>query len=118
MIDIKAKKENVFIPINIASGKKTTGFMYQIEGTAEGQITSASVECRGEGVLQVTVGTILYTKIPQGKTATFRIQASVRGQMSKTYNIVINRINYKLAVTDGRYRQYIKPIPTDSVKLS
>lgn len=117
-IDIKAKAVDVFIPLSIASGKKVTGFMYQIEGTAEGGIATANVTCRGDGVTQVTVGTLLYAKIPAGKTATFRIQASIKGKIGKTYKIIINRINYKLALAETRYTQYIKEIISDTVKFS
>lgn len=118
MVEITTKKDIVFIPLSIASGKKPTGFMYQIEGTAEGVITTANVTVRGEGVTQVTLGTLLYAKIPAGKTAAFRIQATIRGKFGKTYEIVINRINYRLSLTDARYQQYLKPILSDRVKLS
>ena len=118
MIEVTAKKSDVFLPLSIASGKKPTGFMYQIEGTAEGVITTADVTVRGEGVSQVTLGTLLYAKISAGSTATFRIQTTIRGKAAKTYKIIINRINYKLALTDARYQQYLKPIVSDSVKLS
>ena len=118
MIEVTAKNSDVFLPLSIASGKKPTGFIYQIEGTAEGVITTADVTVRGDGVSQVTLGTLLYAKIPAGKTATFRIQTTIRGKAAKTYKIIINRINYKLALTDARYQQYLKPIVSDSVKLS
>ncbi len=118
LIDIKAKKETVFVPTSISSSRKPTGFMYHIEGTAEGSVSRASVSSRGEGVTQVTVGTLQYTKILAGKTASFRIQIEIKGKSAKIYNIVINRINYKLGLTDTRYQQYIKPIVSDKVKLS
>ena len=118
VVEITAEKSTVFIPISISSGIKPTGFMYQIEGTAAGAITTASVTCRGDGVTQVTVGTLLYAKVPLGKTATFRIQTNIKGSFGKTYKIIINRINYKLALVDARYTQYLKEIVSDSVKLS
>lgn len=117
-LDITAKSSVVYIPLSIASGKKPTGFMYQIEGTAEGLITTATAKCHGEGITQITLGTLLYVKIPVGKTATFALQATVRGQFNKTYNILISRINYKLNLTDSRYQQYLKPIQGDKVKFS
>lgn len=117
-IDITAKTADIFIPISIASGKKPTGFIYQIEGTAEGSIATTDIKCWGEGVTNVTLGTLLYAKIPKGTTASFRIQATIRGKFGKTYKIVINRINYKLAISDARYQQYLKPIVSDSVKFS
>lgn len=113
-LDITAKQENVFIPLSIASGKKTAGFMYQIEGTAPGSIATANITVRGEGVTQVTVGTLLYAKIPAGKTATFQIHAVVRGFFSKAYKIVFTRLNYKLQLTDTRYQQYLKEIHSES----
>jgi len=117
-IDITAKEENIFIPISIASGKKTAGFMYQIEGTAQGSIATADIKVRGEGVTQVTLGTLLYAKIPTGKTASFEIRATTRGAFGKTYKIVFTRLNYKLHLTDARYQQYLKEIYSESVKFS
>ncbi len=117
-IDITAKQENVFIPLSIASGKKTAGFMYQIEGTAEGTIATADIKIRGEGVSQVTLGTLLFAKIPTSKTASFQIQATIRGKIGKTYKIVFTRLNYKLKLTDARYEQYLKEIHSESVKFS
>lgn len=116
-IDVTAKAESVFIPLSIASGKKTAGFMYQIEGTAEGSLSTAAVEVRGDGVSQVTVGTLLYAKIPAGKTASFEIRAAIRGRFGKAYKIVFTRLNYKLHLTDARYQQYLKEIHSDSVKF-
>lgn len=117
-IDIIAKQQDVFIPLSIASGKKTAGFMYQIEGTAEGTIVTAEVKTRGEGVSQVTLGTLLFAKIPTGKTASFQIHATIRGRIGKTYKIVFTRLNYKLKLTDARYEQYLKEISSESVKFS
>jgi hypothetical protein len=117
-IDVTAKRENIFIPISIASGKKIAGFMYQIEGTAEGTIANAEVEVRGEGISQVTLGTLLYAKIPAGKTASFQIKATIRGKFGKAYKIVFTRLNYKLNLTDARYQQYLKEISSSSVSFS
>lgn len=117
-LSLKAEQMPVFIPLSLASGKKTTGFMYQIEGTAEGLIANANVEAKGDGVTQITIGTILYAKIPAGKTATFTIKTTIKGQKAKTYKIIINRINYKLAINDARYKQYFKEIVSDSLKFS
>jgi hypothetical protein len=118
MIDITAKSGDIYVPLSIASGKKPTGFIYQIEGTAEGMIANADVTVRGEWVTQITVGTLLFAKIPQGSTASFRILTTIRGKIGKTYKITITRINYKLNQTDPRYQQYIKEIVSDSVKFS
>ena len=117
-IDIAAKASEVLIPISIASGKKTAGFMYYIEGTDEGKIVTASVDCRGEGVMQIKQGTLVYAKIPPGKVAEFRILAEISGRAGQTYKIVINRLNYKLNLAETQYNQYLKPIVSDSVKFS
>ena len=102
-LDISAVGGDVYIPVSIASGKKTTGFIYQIEGTAKGAISTTTIECDGEGITQITLGTIVYSKIPVGKTATFRILIVTKGQMKKEYRVVINQINYKLDPGDARY---------------
>ncbi len=117
-IDITAKQGTIYIPLSIASGKKTAGFMYQIEGTAPGSISTASVKVRGEGVSQVTLGTLLYAKIPATTTASFQIKATIRGTFKKRYKIVFTRLNYKLQLTDARYRQYLKEIHSDNVLFS
>lgn len=116
-IDITAKEQLVYIPISIASGKKTAGFMYQIEGTAEGSIATANIKVRGEGVSQVTVGTLHYAKVAAGKTASFEIRAAIKGRPGKAYKIVFTRLNYKLNLTDVRYKQYLKEIHGESIKI-
>jgi hypothetical protein len=110
VIDINSKKQDVYIPVSIASGKKTTGFMYQIEGTSKGAISTTDISCRGEGATQITLGTLLYCKIPAGKKASFRIQFEIKGKIGKAYKIIINRINYKLSPSDVRYKQYLKEV--------
>ena len=117
-IDITAKSVDVYVPLSIASGKKTAGFMYQIEGGAAGSIVTADVTVRGDGVSQVALGTLLYAKIPAGKSASFQIQATIRGAFGKTYKIVFTRLNYKQHLTEVRYQQYIKEISSDSVTFS
>lgn len=117
-IDITAKQVDIYIPLSIASGKKTAGFMYQIEGGAAGSIVTADVTVRGDGVSQVALGTLLYAKIPAGKSASFQIQATIRGAFGKAYKIVFTRLNYKRHLTEARYQQYIKEISSDSVTFS
>ena len=117
-IAITAKEQEVFVPVSVASGKKTAGFMYQIEGTAPGSIVTTSVKVQGEGVSQITLGTLLYTKIPTGKTAVFRIQATIRGAFNREYKIVFARLNYKLQLTEVQYHQYLKEIHSDTVSFS
>lgn len=117
-IDITSKQGDVFIPVSIASGKKVAGFMYQIEGTAPGSLATANIRVRGDGVSQVTVGTLLYAKIPIGKTASFEIRASIRGKFGKIYKLIFTRLNYKLNLTEVRYQQYLRELHSDSVTFS
>ena len=117
ILDIIALQGAVYIPISIASSKKPTGFVYQIEGTSQGDISTAEVSCRGEGVTQITLGTLRYAKIPQGSTAHFRFIFHIEGGIGKVYKIVINRINYKLNPNDARYKKFNTTISTDMLKF-
>lgn len=117
-IGITAKKSPVLVPLSIATGKAVTGFMYYIEGEREGSVVSASVTARGDGSTQVAVGTLTFLKIPAGKTAEFNTTIAVRGKVGKQYHVVISRINYKLALSDARYQQYLKPIMSKSLDFS
>jgi hypothetical protein len=117
-INITAKQADVFVPVSIASGKKTAGFMYQVEGTAEGSLATTDIKVRGDDVSQVTLGTLVYAKIPAKKSASFQIHSTIRGKFGKAYKIVFTRIHYKLALTDARYQQYLKEIHSDKVIFS
>lgn len=116
-LDIIALQEAVYIPLSVASGKKPTGFVYQIEGTAVGDISTANISCRGEGITKVTLGTLLYAKIPTGKTANFQIVVNIKGGLSKEYKVVINRINYKLDPSAARYKKLDVAIDTKTLKF-
>ncbi len=111
-LDAIALQETIYIPLSIASGKKPTGFVYQIEGTGQGLISTTDISCKGEGITQVTLGTLLYVKIPMGKTATFKIFVDMKGSANKTYKVILNRINYKLDPSDARYKKYDAQIAT------
>lgn len=117
LLNITALDVPVYIPISIASGKKPVGFIYHIEGTGEGQIDTTDISGRGEGVTKITLGTLLYAKVPAGKTADFRISVHIIGNFSKEYKIVINRINYKLDPQDARYQRYDEEISSETVKF-
>ena len=116
-VHVTAVAETVYIPISIASGKKPTGFVYQIEGTAKGAIATTDITCKGVGVTQITLGTIVYAKIPFGATAIFRIHVEIRGQIGKEYHIAINRIHFKRDIQDVRYEKFLKEISTRSLKF-
>lgn len=112
VVEVTAPQESIYLPLSIASGKKPAGFVYQIEGTGEGSIATASVEARGESITLVTLGSIRYCKIPLGKKGTFRLQIQIRGSVGKTYMIVINRVHFKLNPEDARYKKSQKPLRT------
>ncbi|MBC7836629.1 hypothetical protein H7X87_02515 [Acetobacteraceae bacterium] len=116
-LDIIALQEAIYIPLSFASGKKATGFVYQIEGTVEGIISTAKISCRGEGITQVVLGTLLYVKIPTGKTASFHIIVDIKGGLGKEYKIVINRINYKLNPSEARYKKFDAAISTKTLQF-
>lgn len=117
LVDITAREEDIYIPLSIASGKKSTGFVYQIEGTAEGTIFTTKLSVRGDGVTQITWGTLLYAKIPKNKTGTFRILITTRGKRGKTYKVVITRVNYKLSLRERRYKRFEAEIVSESTKF-
>lgn len=117
LLDVAAPKEDVYVPISIASGKKPVGFIYQIEGTKEGSISTTTISCSGAGVTQITLGTLLYAKIPAGKTATFRILIEMRGKTGSEYGITIVQINYKRDLAAARYEKFLEPISGKTVKF-
>jgi hypothetical protein len=117
LVDIVPKSSAIYIPLSIASGKKPTGFVYQIEGTKQASIMSADVSCKGSGVTQVTLGTLRYAKIPQGAKATFRILVEVAAFMHHTYHVTINRINYKHEPSDARYKHYDEGIESGTLVI-
>lgn len=117
LLDITAASETVYIPISVASGKKVVGFIYHIEGTAKGEIYTTDISCKGDGITKITLGTLLYAKIPAGKTASFRIYIQMRGKTSKEYKVAINQINYKLDPSDARYKKLELEVGTKSVKF-
>lgn len=113
-----ALEEDVYVPLSIASGKKVAGFMYQIEGSAPGNLLSAEVRVRGVGVSMITIGTLLYAKIPARKMATFEIRTRIKGTSGNTYRIVFTRVNYKKNITDARYQQYLHELSSEFVTFS
>lgn len=116
-LDISGLQDGVYIPLSLASGKKPTGFVYQIEGTAEGALATAKISCRGEGITQITLGTLRYAKIPAGKTAHFEMVFYIEGDYGKEYKVVINRINYKLEPSDARYKKIDAALETKTLEF-
>jgi hypothetical protein len=117
-VAITAEQAPIFVPLSLASGKKTAGFMYHIEGGSAASILKTDIQVRGDGVSQITVGTLLFAKLPTGSTATFRIQVEIEGGFGKTYALTFTRVHYKLALADVRYQQYLKEFHSGSVVFS
>lgn len=114
LVHVTAKKETLYVPVSVGSGRVSTGFIYQIEGTAAGK-AKASISGRGDDVSIVTMGSIVYSKIPVGKTASYRIMVEIEDLSKEEYKVVISRINYKLNTNDSRYKRLLLEIPTKSV---
>ncbi|HEY0948029.1 MAG TPA: hypothetical protein VGE53_00855 [Candidatus Paceibacterota bacterium] len=104
-LDVTALTRDLYVPVSISSGKKPTGFSYLIEGTVPGSIKTTDISCKGEGVTQITHGTIIYAKIPKGFRATFSIRIEMRGTLGKSYRTVLYQMQYKLSPTDTRYQK-------------
>lgn len=115
-LDVVATKYTLYIPVSIASGRVSTGFVYQIEGTGEA-IASATIASQGKDTTRVTFGSIEYCKIPPGKIASFKIITKVKGKRPKKYKFVLSRINYKLNPNDSRYKRVLTEISTDFIQL-
>lgn len=117
-LEITAVQGDLYVPLSIASGKKPTGFVYQIEGTGPSSIVTTDISCKGNGITEVRLGTIVYSKIPKGMTGEFRIHIEVRGKIGKAYRVLIYQINYKNSPTDARYQKSLVDIGTRMLKFS
>ena len=118
LLNITALSRDVYIPLSVASGKKPTGFIYQIEGTKEGMISSADISCEGREISQITLGTITYGKIPATKTGTLRIIIEMQGKLGGEYTVVLNRMQYKYNTSDARYLKLEENLRSESVSFS
>lgn len=110
-IDVTAIKDTIYLPVSIGSGRKSTGFIYQMEGVAAIN-SKATISYKGEGTTIVTSGSISYCKVPAGKTASFKIFAEIESAKPSGYRFVISRINYKFNPNDMRYKRFITEIGT------
>ncbi|MFM2423795.1 MAG: hypothetical protein RLZZ70_182 [Candidatus Parcubacteria bacterium] len=117
-IAVTAKTQPVYIPLTIASGKTTSGFMYHINGTDESSIGRAGVVVTGEGVKRITIGSLDYAELAPKVTGLFQLEVVIKGRVGQTYQIIVNRINYKLTLTDPRYQQYLKPIESKVLRFA
>lgn len=118
VLELTTKRAPISIPLSIASGKTVAGFMYQIDGTGESSVASASVSIRTRGLIETSIGTLRYVTLPAGKKSELELAVVVRGKVGRQYQIVLNRINYKLTPADSRYQQYLKPLASKSLKFA
>lgn len=119
-LEVTALTETLYLPLSIASGKKPTGFVYQIEGTGESQIVTTDVSLRNvkrSGVTQIRLGTITYVEIPKDMTATFHFSIEMKGKIGREYSIAITHIQYKNDLSDARYKKYVDEIRTGVLKF-
>ncbi len=114
-LSITALQGEVYVPMSLASGKKPTGFIYEIEGTGEGNISTAALSCSGDDVTQITLGTLQYAKIPQGRMAVFDLIITIEGTWGNVYRVLISRVNYKLSTSDARYKKLVTTIGTNEL---
>jgi hypothetical protein len=114
---VSGVEEDVYIPLSISSGKKVSGFMYYIEGTSVGKLSTAEVAVRGTGVTKVTLGTLLYAKVTKGSTAEFRLSVEMEGKVGKEYTIHFHELNYKQAPTDARYKKVLSVATSKILKF-
>ncbi len=113
--EVTAGPDALYIPISIATGRKSAGFLYQIEGSAVGVPTAVIQEKGGKDITTVTSGTIVYTKIPPLKTASYILNAEIVGDIGKTYRILVNTISYKTNPNDFRYKKFHTELGTESL---
>lgn len=119
-LEITAVEETLYVPLSISSGKKPTGFVYQIEGTGESGIVTTDISLRDvkeSAVTQILLGTIAYVEIPKDMAATFRIRIDFEGKLGEEYAISITHIDYKYDPSDARYQKYAEEIRTDTLRF-
>lgn len=119
-LGITALEETVYIPLSISSGKKPTGFVYQIEGTGDSSIVTTDISlkhAKESGVTQILLGTIAYVEIPKGMTGLFRIAVYIQGEAGNEYSITITHIEYKHDPSDARYQKYVGEIRSGTLKF-
>ncbi len=117
LLTVTALQGDMYVPLSISSGKKVSGFMYYIEGTSLGKLSTAEVSARGSGVTKVTLGTLQYVKVAKGARAEFRIQVEIQGKVGKEYTIHLHEFNYKLTPTDARYKKVLNVATSKTLKF-
>lgn len=116
-IAVAAGSDDLYIPVSIATGRKSNGLIYQVEGSERAEST-ATVSCSGENSVVVTSGSLSYCKVPKGMTVSFKVLVSVVGELKEEYRVVLGHINYKLNPSDLRYKKFLlKDIRTKLLKF-
>lgn len=117
LFEITAGIDALYIPISIATGRKSAGFLYVVEGTGVGTPTVALTGKGGSDVTTVSSGSIVYTKIPSGKTASFVLNGEIIGELERSYRILVSTISYKTNPNDFRYKKFQVNVSTDTLEF-
>lgn len=117
LFEITAGPDAIYIPNSIATGRKSAGFLYVVEGDDAGEPTVAIISKRGEGVTTVTSGSVVYTKIDPGKTGVFIVNAEVIGSLGSSYSVIVSTISYKNNPNDYRYKKFSTELKTDILEF-
>ncbi len=115
LFEITAGPDALFIPISIATGRKSAGFLYVVEGGGVGIPTALIQDKGGKEISIVTSGSIVYTKIPPGKTASFVLNAEIVGELERSYKLMVNTISYKTNPNDYRYKKFQSDLGTETL---
>lgn len=115
LFEVTSGIEALYIPISIATGRKSAGFLYVTEGDGKGATTVALTSEGGREVTTITSGSVVYTRIPAGKTAMFRINGEVIGTKEEVYRILITTVSYKVNPNDFRYKKFYTELSTEKL---
>lgn len=105
--EVTALDNPVYIPLSAGNGK-SDGINYLVNGPNPAVLTS-SVTCSGKSVTGTSSGGVFYCYIPEGKTATFKFEAT-HAELEGSYFLDIGSITYKVNPTDKSLKTYH---PTD-----
>ncbi len=117
LFEITAGGEALYIPISIATGRKSAGFLYVVEGTGIGTPTVALLGKGGKDVTTVSSGSIVYTKIPPGRLASFVLNGEIMGELERSYRILVSTVSYKTNPNDFRYKKFQANLCTDTLEF-
>lgn len=118
LFEVIAGLDAIYIPLSIATGRKSAGFLYVTEGDGKGVPSVALVSEGGEGVTTVSSGSIVYVKIPQGRSARFRMNGEIIGTEGVGYRILLTVLSYKTNPNDFRYKKFLIDLGTELLSFT